>query len=72
MQKRSEVLDSEEGIIMASSVTLSTSPDKNGSQMAVLHEGTHVTVIDQLGDWIEVKLVDGNVGWLKVSDVEMI
>ncbi|MCQ2226572.1 MAG: tetratricopeptide repeat protein [Bacteroidales bacterium] len=72
IEKRSEIIDGNEAIIMASSTTLTTSPDKNGSEMAVLHEGTHVDILSQLGEWIEVQLKDGNVGWLKKSDVEVI
>ncbi len=72
IQKRAEILDPSEAIIMVSSTNLLTSPDKNGSQMAVLHEGTHLTIIDTLGDWIEVRLIDGNIGWLPLNDVEKI
>lgn len=72
LQIRANALDSDEAIIMASSVNLNTSPDKNGSPMAVLHEGTHVTILEELGDWVEVRLIDGNVGWLLKSDIENI
>ncbi len=70
--KRSEITDSSEAIIMVSSTDLNTSPDKNATRMTVLHEGTYVKIIDTLGDWIEVRLNDGNVGWLRLSDVEKI
>ena len=70
--QRSEVIDSQSAIIMSSSVTLSTSPDKNGTQMAILHEGTHVFIISTLGEWCEVRLDDGNVGWIKSKEIEKI
>ena len=57
---------------MVSSADLNTSPDKNATRMTVLHEGTYVRIIDTLGDWIEVRLNDGNIGWMKLSDVEKI
>ncbi|MDO4461015.1 MAG: tetratricopeptide repeat protein [Bacteroidia bacterium] len=72
LNKRGEITDSTEGIILSSSVTLTTSPDKNGSEMAVLHEGTHIEIISILNDWAEVRLKDGNVGWLKITDFEKI
>lgn len=72
LRKRSEVVSGKDAIIMVSSSTLATSPDKNATQMAVLHEGTKVTIVDSLGEWVEVKLRDGNVGWLKAADVEKI
>lgn len=72
ISKRNSVLYSQEAIIMSASVTLTTSPDKNGTEMAVLHEGTHLTIVSELGEWIEVQLKDGNIGWLKKSEVEVI
>lgn len=72
LNKRGEIIDSTEAIILSSSVTLTTSPDKNGSEMAVLHEGTHIEIISILNEWAEVRLKDGNVGWLKVADFEKI
>lgn len=72
VNKRNDVVDGQEAIIMSASVTLTTSPDKNGSEMAVLHEGTHVDIVSELGEWIEVRLKDGNVGWLKKAEVEVI
>lgn len=72
IRKKAEMVSGKDAIIMVSSSTLATSPDKNAMQMAVLHEGTKVTIVDTLGEWVEVKLRDGNVGWLKVADVEKI
>lgn len=72
LRKKAEIVSGKDAIIMVSSSTLATSPDKNAMQMAVLHEGTKVTIVDTLGEWVEVKLRDGNVGWLKVADVEKI
>lgn len=72
LDKRDEILNSREGIIMMASVTMTTSPDKNGSEMAVLHEGTHVSVLSELGEWLQVSLKDGNVGWLKKTEIELI
>ena len=72
INQRNEVVNSKAAIIMSPSVTLSTSPDKNGTQMVVLHEGTHIVIISTLGDWCQVRLDDGNVGWIKSKDIEVI
>lgn len=72
LSKRSEAMDGSRAIIMASSSDLCTSPDKNGSRMTVLHEGTDVRILDELGEWVEVRLRDGNVGWLRTADIEKI
>lgn len=61
-----------EAIVLTPSVVVKSSPDESGTQLFLIHEGLKVTVVDKLGEWREVKLSDGNVGWLKVSDIIII
>jgi len=56
-------------IILSPSVTIKSSPDDSGTELFQLHEGTKVKIIDQLGEWREIKLSDGNVGWLRIEDL---
>jgi tetratricopeptide (TPR) repeat protein len=63
------VYDNSYAIIITPSVTIKSSPDESGTELFQLHEGTKVEIIDQLGEWKEIKLSDGNVGWLKISDL---
>ena len=56
-------------IVFSPSVTVKSSPDLKGTDIFVLHEGTKIKVIDNLGDWIEIKIANGNVGWLLRSDI---
>jgi tetratricopeptide (TPR) repeat protein len=59
-----------QALILTPSVTIKSSPDENsGTDLFLLHEGTKVTIEDELGDWREVVLSDGNRGWLKESDL---
>ncbi len=59
-----------QALILTPSVAIKSSPDENsGTDLFLLHEGTKVTVEDELGDWREVVLSDGNRGWLKESDL---
>jgi tetratricopeptide (TPR) repeat protein len=59
-----------QALIITPSVTIKSSPDEtSGTDLFLLHEGTKVTVDDELGDWREVVLSDGNRGWLKESDL---
>ncbi|MGC8803110.1 MAG: tetratricopeptide repeat protein [Bacteroidales bacterium] len=59
-------------IVMSSTVTVKSSPDDNGTELFVVHEGTKVWIIDQVGEWLRIRIADGNNGWLKTSDVERI
>ncbi len=59
-------------IIMAPSVTAKSTPDISGTDLFVVHEGTKVEIIDQLGTWAEIKLSDGNKGWIHFNQAEKV
>jgi len=59
-------------IIMASSVTAKSTPDESGTDLFVVHEGTKVKVNDKIGNWVEIKLSDGNKGWILSQQLEQI
>lgn len=61
-----------EAIVFSSSVTVKSSPDASGTDLVVLHEGTKVAVKSTLGEWSEVELEDGNVGWMPSKDIQTI
>lgn len=63
------VYDNSYAIIISPSVTIKSSPDDSGTELFQLHEGTKVEIIDQLGEWKEIKLSDGNIGWLRMNDL---
>lgn len=67
--QKKNVYDNDWAIILSPSVTIKGSPDNSGTDLFQLHEGTKVKIIDQLGDWREIKLSDGNVGWLRSEDL---
>jgi tetratricopeptide (TPR) repeat protein len=69
-QQNNLVTKHNQAIILTPSVTIKSSPDEeSGTDLFLLHEGTKVTINDELGDWREVILSDGNSGWLKASDL---
>ena len=59
-------------IIVAPSVTAKSSPDEYGTNLFILHEGTKVEVVDSIGKWNEIKISNGNKGWVKSSAFELI
>lgn len=59
-------------IVFTPSVTIKSSPSETGTNLFVLHEGTKVQILDRLNDWREIRIADGNRGWIKVSDIETI
>jgi tetratricopeptide (TPR) repeat protein len=71
-QKYNHSLKSDEAIITSTSVTISGSPNEKGTKLFILHEGTKVIITQESDDWTEVKIANGNVGWLKTSELKSI
>ncbi|MFH0894593.1 MAG: tetratricopeptide repeat protein [Bacteroidota bacterium] len=61
-----------EAILFVASVNVKSSPDDKGTDIFVLHAGTKVEIIDQLGEWREVRIANGAVGWMKAKELEQI
>lgn len=52
-------------IIFATNINVKASPEDNGTDIFVLHEGTKVIILDEVGVWKKIRLANGNVGWLQ-------
>lgn len=59
-------------IVFAPTVSVKSSPAESGTDLFVLHEGTKVLIMSKVGEWFEVKISDGNRGWLPASTIEII
>ena len=70
--QKDEMINRKHAIVFAPTVTVKSSPDASGTDLFVLHEGTNVTVKSTLGEWSEIELEDGNVGWMPSKDIEKI
>ena len=71
--KQSELLNAKnQAIIMSPAVTVKSSPDMSGTELFMLHEGTKVSVEDSLGEWREIRISNGNKGWIRESDYTVI
>ena len=57
---------------MAGSVTVKSTPNESGTDLFVLHEGTKVEILEELGDWCKIEIADGRQGWMKGKDIESI
>lgn len=62
----------EEAIIFTPTVTVKSSPDDKSVDLFVLHEGTKVRIMDQIGSWYEIRIANGSVGWLPSTVMERI
>jgi tetratricopeptide (TPR) repeat protein len=59
-------------IVFAPTVTIKSSPDKEGNDLMIIHEGLKVEITDSLNNWYEIKLPDGNKGWTEKQNVKKI
>lgn len=62
----------QQAIVTGASVYVKNSPDEKGSDQFIIHEGTKVDVLDELGDWKKIRIANGSIGWLKQSEMEVI
>ncbi len=61
-----------EAIVMDKVVTAKSSPDESGTDIFRIHEGLKVSVKDKSAEWLEIRLSDGRIGWIKSSSLEII
>lgn len=61
-----------EAIVFSPTVTVKSSPDEKGQDLFVIHEGSKVYVLDNIGEWSEIRLLNGSVGWMKSTMLEII
>lgn len=72
-QQKNELMDRTGAIVMSPTVTVKSTPDESGTELFVLHEGTKVFVEDNLmKGWKEIRLEDGNKGWIPTEAIEII
>jgi tetratricopeptide (TPR) repeat protein len=66
-RNRSLVFNNDRAIIFSPVANGKSSPDNSGNDLFVIHEGTKVTVGDKVGEWYEIRLSDGNKGWVPAN-----
>lgn len=72
LRLNNELKHPENGVIIAPSIVVKSSPSMSGNDLFVLHEGTLVSLDEEVSGWIEVKISDGRIGWVTQESVEII
>lgn len=63
----------DEAIVIRPVTSVKSSPSSEASKdLFILHEGTKVKLLDQVGAWTNVELADGRQGWMQKDDMEII
>ena len=72
-QQKQNLLFRKGAIVTASSVTVKSTPAKNGTDLFILHEGTKVNITDgSMRGWLEIRIADGKEGWIERNKLEEI
>ena len=71
--QKNDYFKTDEAIVMRPVSAVKSSPSSESSQdLFVLHEGTKVRILDQVGPWNNIELSDGRQGWIPSGDIEVI
>ncbi len=72
-EQKSELVDRTGAIVMEPTINVKSTPNESGTDLFVLHEGTKVFIEDNsMKGWKEIRLEDGNKGWVKTEAIELI
>ena len=71
--QKNDYMKTDSAIVMRPVSSVKSSPSTEAAQdLFVLHEGTKVDILDQVGSWSNIELADGRQGWIRTSDIETI
>ena len=71
--QRNEYTDAAKATVMRPVTSVKSSPAAGAStDLFILHEGTKVKIIDEVGSWNNIELADGRQGWIPSTDIERI
>ena len=71
--QKSDSVKTDAAIVMSPVSSVKSSPSSGSSKdLFVIHEGTKVTILDEVGSWRNISLADGRQGWIPASDIEII
>jgi len=71
-KETSRYIQHPEGIIMSYVVNVKSTPTEKGSDLFVIHSGLKVGITDHLNEWVEIRLPNGEKGWIQASQIEEI
>ena len=71
--QRQEALAQDRAIVMRPVSSVKSSPSAEGAKdLFILHEGTRVKILDNVGSYTNIELGDGRQGWIPAGDIEVI
>jgi tetratricopeptide (TPR) repeat protein len=59
-----------EAIIFYEAITVNSAPTRNSTNLFTLHKGSKVEIVDTIGNWINIKIANGNRGWITRNSIK--
>jgi SH3-like domain-containing protein len=66
-RQKEKINQRKHAIVFCPRVTVKSAPVQNSTDLFLLYEGVKVELTDSLDTWKEIRLPDGNMGWLSDS-----
>lgn len=66
-RQKKKIVERNGAIVFCPRVTVKSAPAETGTDLFLIYEGLKVQITDSLGNWKEIRLADGNEGWLPDS-----
>lgn len=70
--QKKEQIRGDNAIVMVGAASVNASPDGNSNELFELHEGTKVRIKESDGNWYEIEIDNGSVGWIRKDNIEVI
>lgn len=72
LQQKHAITRQDSAIVTSPVCSVKSSPAEGGKTVFVLHEGTRVRLLDNVGDFAKIEIADGRQGWAPTSTFEVI
>ncbi len=72
LSRHRAIVKPDDGIILAPSVVVRSSPSPSGTELFILHEGTKIMINEEVSGWQNIKVIDGREGWIMAQEFEVI
>jgi len=66
-KQKKKIMERNSAIVFCPRVTVKSAPSTTGTDLFLIYEGLKVDITDSVSTWKEIKLADGNQGWLPDS-----
>ena len=70
---RADALKADRAVVMTAVTPVRSTPGADSTKdLFILHEGTRVRILDEVGEWKNIEISDGRRGWIRSNALEII